>query len=264
MNTYTLNDRHAIILENLVNGFVSVTDIAKLTNVSEITIRRDMAEMEKQGLLKRVHGGARSINGRTTVVPFALRQTRNQPQKRRIAKYAESMICDGECVALDTGSTILHMTDYMEGYNLLTVLTTSIYNAARLMTNPNIRIVLPGGILEGQEGALKGELATRSLQDFFVDKFFLCVGAIDAAAGLTEHEPEDAQIKSIIISRTKENILVLDSSKFNTTAFKKVCHFDVISKMVTDKAPEGALLDAVKNAGVEIHVVAEDGSVKII
>ena len=72
MNTYTLNDRHAIILENLASGFVSVADIAKLTNVSEITIRRDMAEMEKQGLLKRVHGGAKSINGRTTVVPLSL------------------------------------------------------------------------------------------------------------------------------------------------------------------------------------------------
>ena len=258
-----LNERHVIILEQLMDGVSGVQEIAKITQVSEITIRRDFVELEKMGFIKRIYGGAKIISGRSTVVPFTLRKLRNREVKNKLAAYAATMISDGECIAFDSGTTILEMTGFMQEFNSLTVLTTSIFNAVELIKNPNIKVVLPGGMLEGMEGALRGELPITALQDFFVDKFFLCVGAIDSVSGLTEHDPEDAQVKSIIISKAKETILVVDSSKFECTAFKKVCSFECITKLITDMRPPEPLLNQLKSAGTEIHVIL-DGNIDII
>ena len=258
MGNSSITDRHAVILEKLLDGPITVPDIALLTQVSEITIRRDLAELEQLGYLKRTHGGAVSINSRTMVVPFALRELRNQPAKQRIARYATNMIADGECVALDSGSTILEMTEHMERFNVLTVLTVSVFNAMRLMKNPKIRVVLPGGVMEGMEGILTGELTVRALEGFNMDKFFLCVGAVDVTSGLTDHGLEDAQMKTILISRAKEVILLADSSKFGVVAFKNVCYFDAVDKLITDAIPPQKVLEALKAAHVEVHVVGED------
>lgn len=245
-----------------MDGVTGVPEIAKITQVSEITIRRDFAELEKMGYIKRTYGGAKIINGRSTVVPFTLRKLRNRELKKELSHYAATMISDGECIAFDSGTTILEMTGFMQEFNALTVLTTSIYNALELIKNPNIKVMLPGGMLEGMEGSLRGELPITALQDFFVDKFFLCVGAIDSVSGLTEHDPEDAQIKSILIGQAKETILVLDSSKFESTAFKSVCAFECITKLITDKQPPEALFNQLKSVGTEIHVVS-DGDVVV-
>jgi len=265
MYSISIDSRQAYILECLMNQAGTVTELAKATKVSKITIRRDLIELEKLGYIKRVFGGAVSVNGRTTVIPLVLRKQRNQEAKKAIARYAVTMISDGECIAMDTGSTILEMAEYMQNLNTSTVITTGFHCAGRLLSYPNIRVVLPGGILNSMEGALSGELAIQSLQSFYVDKFFLCVGAVDSSAGLTEHGLEDAQAKSIIISRAKENILVIDSSKFEKIAFKSVCGLDMISTVITDACPPPKLLEAFKMAGIITHIVSpQTGEVEII
>jgi len=256
MDNLFVNNRRALILEQLMKGSVTVADMAKIADVSEITIRRDFDEMEKQGYLKRVHGGAVSVNGRTTVVPYAIRQLKNQAEKCAIARHAATLISNGDSIALDTGTTILNMTDYFNHIETLTLLTTSFFVAAKLINNSKIRIVLPEGVLEGGEGALVGETVVKSLQDYFVDKCFIGVGAIDAAAGLTEHGLQDAQIKKIMISRSRETILLADSSKFNKIAFKQVSSLEQINKIITDKIPSPDICDAIKNANVELHIVS--------
>lgn len=259
MDILSVNGRRALILEQLLKSPVSVAEMARLTNVSEITIRRDFDEMEKLGYLKRTHGGAVSVGGRTTIVPFAIRQCNHQDEKSAMAQYAATLIQDGDSIALDTGTTILAMADHLHRFNNLTVLTNSFHAASRLIYQPQIRVVLPEGVLDGQEGAVVGETVVKSLQDYYIDKCFFSVGAIDGAAGLTEHGFQDAQIKRIMISRAREAILLVDSSKFGKVAFKQVSPLTSIAKMITDQRPPGDLLDAAQRASVEVHIVSPDG-----
>lgn len=104
--------KHIIVLKQI--NINIITELAKATKVSEITIRRDLMELENLGYIKRVYGGAVSINGRTTVIPLVLRKQRNQEAKKAIARYAVTLISDGECIAMDSGSTILEMTESMQ------------------------------------------------------------------------------------------------------------------------------------------------------
>ena len=266
MNLIPSDPRSICILEQLERkGSVTVTELAEELNVADITIRRDLSELEKFGYLKRVHGGAVNVRSRSVAPPLPLRMQQMKEAKAAIGRYAAAMISDGESVALDIGSTVLEIADCLMGRRNLTILTASIYIASNLMNYPDIQIILPGGVLRQGEGVLSGELAVQALQGYFVDKLFLGVGAIDSEAGLTEHNLDDALVKKVLIKNSKDVILVADSSKFEKISFGFIANLNEINQLITEQRPPEKLYTALKRAGVTIHVVStEDETVKIL
>jgi DeoR/GlpR family transcriptional regulator of sugar metabolism len=258
--------RHIYILERIESeGSVTVNQLAKELEVSEITIRRELSILTDAGYVKRIHGGAVSLRGRSVVKPFYLRNQQNKDAKQAIGKYAAEMILDGDSIALDAGTTILEIANNLVNRRNLTILTPNFHIAAKLLNLPDIRVILPGGILKQTEGSLIGEIAVETLQKYFVDRFFIGVGAIDSRVGLTEQSLEDTQVKRVLIDNSKERILVADSSKFEQVAFAFVAKLDEITQFITDKRPPEPLFESLKRVGVEIHVVSpSDGTVEII
>jgi len=259
MNTPDL--RHKYIIESIEkDGSVSVVDMALNLDVSEMTIRRDLNELERVGLIRRVHGGAISARGRSYEPPLAVRSNENRAIKDRLGRYAASLVAEGDSIALDIGSTVHSVAIHLKETRNITVVTPSLSIAGLFLDRADVRLILPGGVVRPGETSMVGDLAHRNLRVLFVDRLFLGAGAIDSKAELTEYNMDDALIKQTMIRNAKEVTLVLDSSKFEKVAFAHVAPLDVLKQLITNAAPAKSLLNALKNAGVSVHVVGEEST----
>ena len=251
-------DRTAFILKEIEDrGSVSVVDLAQKLNVSEMTVRRDLVDLEKERLIRRVHGGAVSARGRSFEPSLVLRETQNRDEKAIIGKMAADLVADGDSIALDIGSTTLQVAINLIGHHNLTVLTPSLKIANVLANQPDIRLILPGGIVRHGELSLTGDLARRAVEGLFVDRLFLAVGAIDSRNGLTEYNWDDALVKQAMVQNAKEVILVADSSKFEKVAFARVAPLSAIHMLVTNQLPPPQLREALEKAGVLLLIKNE-------
>jgi DeoR/GlpR family transcriptional regulator of sugar metabolism len=238
-------------------GSVGVSELAENFKVSEMTVRRDLMELEKMSIVRRVHGGAVAFYGRSFEPPLISRSHKNISAKQLIGKYAANMVVDGDSIAIDVGSTTMEMAMNLIGRQNLTILTPSLHIANLLSDEKNIRLILSGGIVRQGEKSLIGDLAYLAFREIFVDRLFLGVGGIDAQVGLTEFEMQDAQVKKEMIKGAKEVIVLADSSKFQQVAFSFFAKLDQINHLVCEKEPPEPLFMELKKANVSIHVVTE-------
>lgn len=254
----TSEQRKANILERIASGeLVAVADVAESMCVSEMTIRRDFSDLEKEGHLKRVHGGAVGIHGRSYEPPMALRESQATDAKRSIAKAAAECVVEGDSIALDVGSTCHEVARQLATRRGLTVVTNSVRVITTLMTNKDIRLIVAGGVLRHGEESLVGELPQQAFQGLFVDKLFLGGGGLDARAGLTEFNWDDALVKKVMIRSAKQVILVVDATKFDRIAFAKVADLESIHMVITNKAPTGNLARRLTDANVTVMVTGD-------
>ncbi len=249
--------RHRKILEQLEEqGSVNVAELAASLNVSEMTVRRDLHELGKVGLLRRIHGGASSSRNRAYEPPLPVRSAKNVLVKRILGKYASSMVAEGDSIALDVGSTIYEVAVNLKETRNITIVTPSIQIANLFCDRSDVRLILPGGVVRPGETSLVGDLARKTLELLFVDRLFLGVAAVDSKAGLTEYNMEDTAVKQIMIANAMEVILVADSSKFQRVAFASVASLGAVHHVVTDANAPKEVLSALKEAGATVHVIS--------
>jgi DeoR/GlpR family transcriptional regulator of sugar metabolism len=235
-------------------GSVRMADLVSELGVSEMTVRRDLRELENAGHLRRVRGGAVSARGRAYEPPYFLRLDEHADAKARIGRAAAELIADGASVALDVGTTTLEIARQIVGRANLTVLTPSLRIGSLLSEQPQIRTILAGGIIRAGELSLIGELAESSFDAFHVDKLFLGVGGISVEAGLTEYNIEDVRVKRAMLRSAKEVIVVADASKFGRTAFGAIAALDAVNRLVTDQPLPPALARACAEKAIGVLV----------
>lgn len=248
--------RHLTIINRLEDkGVVSVSDLVKEFNVSDMTIRRDLDLLENQGLLKRIHGGAVSHRGRSYEPPFMLRTSENLEKKQLIGQVAASLVNNGDSITLDVGTTTLEIARNLTTKRDLTVITPSLPIASELINHLGIRLVLTGGILRPGELSMTGHLAERVFSEIYVDKLFLGAGAVDFVAGISEFNIEDTLVKRAMVKTAKKIILVCDSSKFNQVAFASIMPLSAVHTIVTDIDLDPVLASQIQAAGIELYLV---------
>ena len=245
--------RHKGILDLLdSNGSTSVVDLAGRFRVSEMTIRRDLVSLERKGLLQRIYGGAVSNRRQNYEPPFILRSGRNLEEKKRIGEAAAGLVKPGDSIILDVGTTTLEMARHLREKWNITVVTPSLHIANLLTEQPGIRLILTGGILRRGELSLVGNLAEQAFRDFFVDKLFLGVGGIDFQSGLSEFNLEDSRVKKAMLSGAKEIIVLADASKFGQVAFASIAPLKMVSRVVTDRSLDPAMLTRLQAEKIEV------------
>lgn len=252
----SLEQRRRTILERLDSkGAVLVAELGAQFGVSEMTIRRDLDELERQGLLQRVHGGAVSSRGRSYEPAFLRRSSAHLYEKQRIAAVAIDLIQNGDSIALDVGTTTLEMARLLGSRRDLTIITSSLRIACELAETQGLRLILTGGVLRHGEMSMVGQIAVDALQQFFVDKLFLGIGGIDLEAGLTEYSLEDALVKRAMVRAAKEVIVVSDASKLGRVTFAVVAPVTVANRIITDSRAEPAIIAALRARNIDVLVV---------
>ena len=250
-----LESRHRAIISAVeLQGTVRVAELAKQLTVTKMTIRRDLSLLERQGLLKRVHGGGISARGRSYEPTLALRNTVHVAEKQRIARCAADLVQEGDFIALDVGSSTFELARRLVERRNLTVITPSLWIANVLANLPGLRLILPGGIVRTGESSMIGELSHRALEMFHVDRLFLGVGGIDSTAGLTEYNWDDTLVKQAMLKTAKQVIALADASKFERIATVKIAPLAALDMLVTNQEPPTALADALQDADVKIVV----------
>ena len=218
------------------NGFAQVSSLSNELGVSELTIRRDLQILEKEGGIIRKRGGAISRNKNVTMeVPYSIKQVQNPEIKKRIASAAATLIEDGNSIILDSGSTTFALSQLLASRKRLTVVTNDLYIATKLGINPDIKLICTGGIIRPNVFSMQGTLAENCIRNFSVEYTILGADAIHNEQGIFNVNTEEIPIKQAMIESAKKVILLVDSSKFKIRGFAKVCDLSSIHCVITDE-----------------------------
>jgi DeoR/GlpR family transcriptional regulator of sugar metabolism len=228
-------ERRDQILKQLhANGKIDIENLVNQLNVSAMTIRRDLAYLEENEKIIRIHGGA--ILNKPLVVEssFRTKEGKFNDQKKQIAKKAVEFIQDHSTILLDSGTTTLEIAKLLKDKKTITVVTNDIKIAAELI-DTDVKVIVTGGELQNNIGTLFGPLTEQILKNIHVDLFFLGAHAIDFKAGVTAPTFEKASIKKLMIEASEKTWLVADSSKFDQKSLTKVCDLTQLYGVITDR-----------------------------
>lgn len=246
-------ERRKRILELIeTKNSMTVTELCELFDVSEMTIRRDLRFLDREGLLQRVHGGAILHRGRSYEPTFPSRRNQNARQKEAIGRKAAALVNEGDSLALDVGTTTLEVARALVGVKNLTIITSSLPIANVLANAPGIRLILSGGIVREFELSMIGHVAARTFRDFRVDKAFIGIGGLDLQNGLTEYSLEDALVKQVIIDHAEQVIITADSSKLGQTCFAAVAPLSSIEVLITDTAAPPEFVEELQRKDIDV------------
>lgn len=236
-----------------VQRTVSASELREILQVTAATVRRDLAELEKEGVLVRSHGGAVSRASSTNFQPSydALGRS-NQAEKEAIAREAERLILDGETVFLEGSTTVYDLARRLCHRNRLTVVTNSPPIVFQLQRSPSVAVICTGGELRKDVFYLSGVWAQHALSEIRVDKAILGISAIDPVYGISTASQAEAQIKKMILKAAKVRIALADHSKFGNQGFAYVGPVTDIDILVTDSGVDPKYIRPLRETGVEL------------
>lgn len=247
-------DRQNKILEMLnEGGSVKVSKLIKLFNVSIETVRRDLEYLEKEGLLKRVYGGAVLEEVNSKELNFKAREIQDVDLKREIAQIAIRYVKEGDSIALDVSTTNHEFAkELKKHFNNLTILTNSINIALELSNMKNYNIVLVGGLLRHEELCLVGNLAETLLDECRIDTAFLSMSGISVSGQLTDYGFGEVGVKKKMMAIAQKTIVLAQSTKFDVACLLNVSTFDDIDVIITDSKLNKNILKKYLDLGVNI------------
>ena len=226
-----LNKRQKRILQEVNGeGKIKVSELSKKLFFSEMTIRRDLALMEKAGLLKRVHGGA-LMNDSFFQYPVNYRENINKDQKKTLADRAIKYLQDNQVIFFNSSSTLAFLLPYLSKYKNLLIITNSVYLLSYL-EKIHVPCVLTGGRYNEIEKCLLGRQAEEFLKTVNPDIAFLSCEALSSDGRVTESDPDLAEIAKIAVQKSKISIFLMDESKVGATCTYDVCTTDQVSDVI--------------------------------
>jgi len=232
-------------------GKVKTLELAEALNVSEPTIRRDIADLDKQGALIRTHGGALPVDEQIGEPTFSEKVDRFAQEKIQIGKTAASFISDGNTIVLDGGTTTLQVARYISAKDV-TVLTNALDIAEELENKEGVNVILTGGNIRWNTRALVGPVAESTLKSFRVDMAFIGTNAISIDDGITTPNLVEASVKKTMIEISKRAFVVADHTKFDKSEFCQVAGFSELSGIITDAGMPQNLISKYENSDLEI------------
>jgi DeoR/GlpR family transcriptional regulator of sugar metabolism len=251
-------ERLQLISERLgASRKVYVDELAQEFDVSPSSIRSDLAELEKRGLLKRTHGGA-IVSTRqhsrmvTQKFSFELRKATEQAEKRAIGQAVASLIEDGDTLMIDGGSTTLHVARYLADKRNLTLITNAVSLLPDLMAIPDARIYVAGGWVEHRFETLLGDVTLEALEHFRTAKAILGIDGVSTQSGLSVTDPGVAAAKRKMMLLSHQVIIACDHTKLNQVCLIPIARLDEINILVTDAGAPAEFVEAVQKCGPRV------------
>lgn len=256
------SERRASILAIIEDaGEASLAELClRFSGVSEITIRRDLIQLEQEGHILRTRGGAVSLKRLSSGIPhpgngeeneYFLRAHQNQEEKISLAKKALSFVEKGRSIYFDAGSTIMALAHLLPD-EAMTIITNGTNVAQELVTKPKITVMMPGGTVNHNTLSVSGSTSISFIQNINIEYAFMSASAFSLDAGFSVSNIYEAELKRAVIARAKKVVMLLDSSKFDKSLLFTMADLADIDYLVCDRLPSADIRKAAKAAGVQI------------
>ncbi|MDY4034045.1 DeoR/GlpR family DNA-binding transcription regulator [Streptococcus dysgalactiae] len=219
------------------DNYVALEDLMQLLDSSESTVRRDLGELEQEGRLHRVHGGAELFHSLQEELSNQEKSVKNSQIKQALAQKASRFIYDNDVIFIDAGTTTEFLLPFLQGKNV-TVVTNSIHHATRLV-DLSIKTIIIGGYVKQTTDASIGSVALEQIRQMNFDKAFLGMNGVDEAY-LTTPDMEEAVIKKAVIANAKVSYILVDGTKIGQVSFVKVAAINQVT-IITEAASTGIL-----------------------
>ncbi|RED66372.1 DeoR/GlpR family DNA-binding transcription regulator [Cohnella lupini] len=233
----------------------TVSTLAREFNVHEATIRRDLGEIESEGIFRRTHGGVIFEQWTNDEPSFSERSTQNLDQKMRIGKMAASLVQDGDHIIIDSGTTTLHIAKNLVQRSNITVVTNDMNVAAELRDAPRIKVILTGGELYPSSYMLNGMFTDHVLGSLHTLKAFIGIPALHPQYGLMHPEAPLVPAKQGMIRAAREIIVVTDNTKIGKLSLHTVAPNSAIHTLITGKEASEQDLQPFRDSGITVHTV---------
>lgn len=249
--------KNEIMKRLMIEQALKMEEMATMFGVSVETIRRDVADMERQGLVEKVYGGIRLRQGAARSVSsldsWSDRMTRCHEEKARIAARALELVEDNAVIALDIGTTVYELSRLLVVKKGLTIITNSLPIAAELARTTNHKILCIGGQVTTNETVTGGVYARRFLEDFAaVDLFLMGADGVSLKQGVTEYSEGIVDVKRQLSQLAKRCVLLCDHSKFGVEAPFKSCPLERVDVLITDRQAPGKVLENLRKRDVDV------------
>jgi DeoR/GlpR family transcriptional regulator of sugar metabolism len=239
---------------------VEVSELANEFSVSEVTIRQDLTELARQGLVARVRGGVRPLQRGSSELAFDVRLRLQEDEKHGIARAAAAMIGDGEAVALDSSTTAYYLALELRQKRELVVVTNGLLIAAALADSPGISVLVTGGLLRLPAMSVVGDLGTDVLRDTLINKGFFGARGLSLERGLMDLNPEEVRLKQEMAAACEHVVGIFDRTKWQRRALLSFVPSERVDAIVTDSGAPSELVEGWRERGVEV-VIAEPENV---
>lgn len=250
-----LEQRHRSILDYLNRKkSITVQELSAMLFVSEATIRRDLSEMEKQGLLKRSHGGAVLFESSSGETSLLVREQKNVREKQSIAHLALDFISSNSTIFMDSSSTAGMLIPLLKQYKFLTVITNGLKNALALSQLTDVKTYIIGGVVSPQSTSSAGSDSIDYINNINSQVAFISCGGISEKNGITDAAFEQARLKNAMLNNSAVKVLLCDSSKLGKVFMCRTCGFDKLDYIITDKMPDRETALAITMSGCEILI----------
>ncbi len=216
------------------NQTATVAVLAKRLFVSEATVRRDLNELERRGLAKRLHGGAALLDQTSGELPLYVRQQENIDAKRRIAAKAAQHIQDGQVIFLDASSTVMNLIPFFEDHENLTIVTNGMKTAHEL-SRLHHKTYCTGGLMLHHASAYVGDFTMEFIRNFNADLFFFSSRGLSDDGRITDTSPEETCVRKTMFQNSSKRIFLCDQSKFGFTYCYNLCHLSQVDDYLSDQ-----------------------------
>ncbi len=236
------NQRHGEILDILKEqGFAGVNELSQRLYASQPTVRRDLDILEKQGYVRRSHGGAVLADGRVnTPVPF--RRGRRTREKVNICRLAATLIGEGDFIFADASTTAFYLSEFIKESDGVTVLTNGLSICAAL-SERNITVFSTGGRLLKESEAFVGKRAEAAVEYFNADIMFFSTSAFDGSGMVSDFSEEEVALRQVMRARSARVVFLCDSEKFGKRSAFVAFPLDEVDNIVTDKPLDGGIAE---------------------
>jgi len=244
--------RHEYILQRLSdNNRVTVAELMNGLDVSDETVRRDLKDLEAQGLLRRIHGGAIGV-APIRDDPISQRAQKNAKEKVSIALKAAELISDHTSIFLDTGSTTEALAKQLGRFSDLKLYTNSVNVALAAREHFGVSVFMTPGQMRKVELDLVGYDTVNFIHNYLFDTVFMGAAGIDVERGFMDFEEDEARIRQALIKSARNKVILADSTKFGKTANICTAKFDDVDRLVTDSKPGKDYSDVFEHSTMEV------------
>src|SRR2546426_2311823 len=235
--------------------YVQVAELSQAFAVSEVTVRSDLTELARQGLVARIRGGVRALQHGQSEVGFDLRLRLEVDRKRAIARAAAAMVDEGEAVALDASTTAYYLALELRSKRELVVVTNGLLVATALADAPGITVLVTGGMLRLSAMSLVGDLGADILRTTRINKGFLGARGLSLSRGLMDLNPDEARIKQAMADACERVFGIFDGTKWHRSALLSFVPTAGVHGIVTDTSAPADEVEAWRARGIEVITV---------